>query len=156
MRPEVSRIEETLSVHLDEQHMGVKGTVIGQVRRNPKRPHLEGRTALPEPEVPIDRFAENPRGQLNQPLSCLPAKYRPVAGCFLQQAIMILMWMRYEYAVHRSLEIHRCRHQSGGIVRGVQWTTNIQENAMVAGGDFDAITADLVSRPMDGEPNVTH
>jgi hypothetical protein len=66
------------------------------------------------------------------------------------------MWMRYEYAVHWSLEIHRCGQQSGGIVRCVQGPTGIQHNAMVAGGDFDAIAADLVSRPMDGEPNVAH
>ena len=69
---------------------------------------------------------------------------------------MILMWMRYEYAVHWSLEIQRCRQQSGGIVRGVQRPTNIEDYAMVAGGDLDAITADLVGRPMDGEPNFVH
>jgi hypothetical protein len=93
MRPEVSRIEETLSVHLDEQHMGVKGTVIGQVGRNPKRSHLERQPALPESDVSIDRFAENSRGQLIQPPGRFPAEYRPVAGCFPQQAIMILMWV---------------------------------------------------------------
>jgi hypothetical protein len=67
---------------------------------------------------------------------------------------MILMWMRYEYAVHWSLEIQCCRQQAGGIVRRVEGPTDIQDNAMVAGGDFDAITADLVSRPMDGQPNI--
>ena len=67
---------------------------------------------------------------------------------------MILMWMRYENAVHWSLEIHRCRQQSGGIVRCVQGPTDIQDNAMVTGGDFNAIAADLVSCPMDGELNV--
>ena len=58
---------------------------------------------------------------------------------------MILMWMRYEYAVHRSLEVERCRQQSGGIAQCVQGPTDIQNNAMVAGGDLDAITADLLS-----------
>src|ERR1035437_1744407 len=154
MRPEVTRVEEAFSLYLDQQHMGVKRTVIGQVRCNAKRPHLERRPALPESEVPIDRVAEDSRGQLNQPLGCLPAEYRPVAGCFLQQAIMILMWMRYEYAVHWSLEIQRCRQQSGGIVRCGQGPTDIEDNAMVAGGDFDAITADLVSRAVYGEANV--
>jgi hypothetical protein len=46
--------------------------------------------------------------------------------------------------------------QSGGVVWGVQGPTNVQDNAMVAGVDFDAIAADLVGRPMDGEPNFAH
>jgi hypothetical protein len=62
VRPEVTRVEEAFSLRLDQQHMGVKGTVIGQVRRNPKWPHLERRPALPESEVSSDRFAENSRG----------------------------------------------------------------------------------------------
>jgi hypothetical protein len=66
------------------------------------------------------------------------------------------MWMRYEYAVHWSLEIQCCRQQSDGIIRSVKGPTNIQENAMVAGGDLDAIAADLVSRSVDGEPNFAH
>jgi hypothetical protein len=66
------------------------------------------------------------------------------------------MWMRYEYTVHWSHEIERRRQQAGGTVRCVQGPTNIQDNAMVAGGDFDAIAADLISRPMDGEPNFVH
>jgi hypothetical protein len=69
---------------------------------------------------------------------------------------MILMWMRYEDAVHWSLEVQRCRQQAGGIVWRVQGSTDIEDNAMVAGGDFDAITANLPGRPMDGEPNVSH
>ena len=67
---------------------------------------------------------------------------------------MVLMWMRYEYTVHRSLEVQCCRQQAGGIVQRVQGPTDIQDNAMVAGGDLDAITANLVSRPMNGEPIV--
>ena len=67
---------------------------------------------------------------------------------------MILMWMRYEDAVHWSLEIQRCRQQSSGIVRCVQGSTNIQDKAMVAGGDFDAITADLMCSAMDGKADV--
>jgi hypothetical protein len=67
---------------------------------------------------------------------------------------MILMWMRYEYAVHWSFEIHRCRQQFDGIVRCVQGPTNIQENAVVAGGDFDAITTDLLRSAMDGKADV--
>src|ERR1022692_655896 len=156
VRSEVTRVEDAFSLHLDQQHMGVKGTVIGQVRRNSKPPHLERRPALPGSEVPINTLAENSRGQLDQALGCFPAEYGPVAGRFLQQAVMILMWMRYEYPVHWRLEIQRCRQQSGGLVRRVQGPTHIQDNAMVAGGDLDAITADLISRPMDGEPNFVH
>jgi hypothetical protein len=69
---------------------------------------------------------------------------------------MILMGMRYEYAIHWSLEVQRCGYQSGGIVRRVQGPTDIEENAMAAGGNLDAITADLVRRPMDGETNFVH
>ena len=40
--------------------------------------------------------------------------------------------------------------------RGVQWPTNIENNAMIDDSDFNAIAADLVSRPMDGKPNFVH
>jgi hypothetical protein len=57
---------------------------------------------------------------------------------------------------YRSPEIQCCRQQAGGIVWCVQGPTDIQDNAMVAGSDFDTVTADLVSSPMDGEPHVAH
>jgi hypothetical protein len=66
---------------------------------------------------------------------------------------VILVGMGDEDAAHWSLEIQRCRQQSGGIVRRVQGPADIQEDAMVARGDFDAITADLLCCAMDGKDN---
>ena len=67
---------------------------------------------------------------------------------------MILMWVGDEYAVHWSFEIQCCRQQTGGIVRCVQGPTDIQDNAMLAGGDLNAITADLLCSAMDGKADV--
>lgn len=60
MRAEVAGVKQSPALDLDQQHMRVKGAVIGQIWRNLKRPYLKLLPTLPGSEVSIDRFAENP------------------------------------------------------------------------------------------------
>jgi hypothetical protein len=94
MSTEVTSIKQSSPRSFDQQHVCIKGGVVGENRRDGKRPDRErSRAAVPGFKPPGKRTARNVAGDCDQFRRARPRPDRPRGRQFLNKSPMVLVWM---------------------------------------------------------------